>query len=113
MRSGLRSSICSTVNSSLRRIVHLRPQLTHVLHQVVGERIVVVENKDHAGAVLSVTCSGECNAAQAKRSAGQFRARSTARTTAFALLTDSSYSFFRHRIGDDAAARLNVALLSL
>src|SRR5580704_7545798 len=27
---------------------HLGPQLTHVLHQVVGERIVVVENEDHA-----------------------------------------------------------------
>ena len=26
---------------------HLRPQLTHVLHQVVGERVVVVENEDH------------------------------------------------------------------
>ncbi len=27
---------------------HLRAQLTHVLHEVVGKRIVVVENEDHS-----------------------------------------------------------------
>ena len=47
MRSGCRASTSAGVSSSLRRIDHLRAQLAHVLDQVVGEGVVVVEDEDH------------------------------------------------------------------
>ncbi len=61
---------------------HLRAQLAHVLDEVVGKRIVVVENEDHRCADFILVLSCYC-----------WRARSIARTTARALFAHSTNSF--------------------
>ena len=73
-RSKPLASSSSTVARSLRTVWHLRAQLAEVLDEVVGERVVVVEDEDphaHSG------CS---------------QASAIARIAACALATDSSYS---------------------
>ena len=47
MRSGASASTSSTRELVVAADGHLRAQLAHVLHEVVGEGVVVVENKDH------------------------------------------------------------------
>ena len=57
--------------------LELGPELAQVLDEVVGEGVVVVDDEDAASAQAQSGCS---------------QASSTARKTAFALLTDSLYS---------------------
>ena len=47
MRSGASASISSTDISSLRTTFTSCAQLAQVLHQVVGERVVVVDHQEH------------------------------------------------------------------
>ena len=50
---------------------HLGAELTHVLHQVVGEGIVVVENEDHERHFLQCR-AGSGNADVSHRLSGEF-----------------------------------------
>ena len=45
--SGASAAIASTSIASLRRTLGSSPQLAEVLHEVVGERVVVVDDEDH------------------------------------------------------------------
>ena len=76
-RSAPRSSSSSTVGLVVADDLDLGAELAQVLDQVVGEGVVVVDDEDAASRHAQSGCS---------------QASSTARKTAFALLTDSLYS---------------------
>ena len=47
IRAGAMRTIASTSCAVVAHDVHVRAQLAEILHEVVGERIVVVDDEDH------------------------------------------------------------------
>ncbi len=84
--SGRSASISSKRDFVVAKDFHVRAELAEIVVQVVGERIVIVDQENHR----FLHCS----------------ASSTAFSMARALFSVSWYSIFGIRVGDDARAGL-------